>query len=175
MFLDVNKIGPAGLAFEKMVRLQPLEDGSGQAIEVAAAWVRGDVARGTRGFDLLGHLDAEVVLTCSRCVESFSCRISSDFRLLLVPVRDEGLEAAEELDEEEAAARFDCADGLVDLGFMVSEQIYLSLPLKPVCHDGCRGLCPECGTNRNVSECSCAGERVDPRLAPLLRLLKNNR
>jgi uncharacterized protein len=47
------------------------------------------------------------------------------------------------------------------------EQFYLALPMKPLCQEGCRGLCPQCGTNLNQSECACISEWKDPRLAPL--------
>jgi uncharacterized protein len=52
---------------------------------------------------------------------------------------------------------------------MVTEQLYLGLPLKPICSPDCRGLCPSCGANRNTDPCDCADEPIDPRLAPLLR------
>ena len=48
------------------------------------------------------------------------------------------------------------------------EQLYLNLPLKPICTPSCKGLCAECGTNRNLGGCTCVTEDVDPRLAPLL-------
>ena len=54
---------------------------------------------------------------------------------------------------------------------LVLEQVLLDLPLRPLCADDCRGLCPRCGTDRNREDCGCgAEEAVDPRLAPLLEL-----
>jgi uncharacterized protein len=52
------------------------------------------------------------------------------------------------------------------------EQFYLVLPMKPLCQEGCRGLCVQCGTNLNSASCECAPVWEDPRLAPLKGLGK---
>ncbi len=57
-------------------------------------------------------------------------------------------------------------DGLF-LADVVAEQIHLSLPMKVVCREECRGLCPGCGANLNRERCRCGPRAVDPRLAPL--------
>ena len=58
----------------------------------------------------------------------------------------------------------------IDLGQLVLEQFYLALPMKPLCRESCRGLCPECGTNLNTATCSCVREWTDPRLDGLRAL-----
>jgi uncharacterized protein len=55
---------------------------------------------------------------------------------------------------------------------LLREQIQLALPMKPLCTEACRGLCPECGTNLNRTQCDCTPTWEDPRLAPLKGLLK---
>ena len=51
------------------------------------------------------------------------------------------------------------------------EQLYLALPMKPLCREDCRGLCAECGANLNLTTCGCARRWEDPRLAGLRALL----
>ena len=58
----------------------------------------------------------------------------------------------------------------IDLGHLMREQFCLSLPMKPLCQQDCRGLCPVCGTNLNRSGCDCKREWEDPRLAALRKL-----
>jgi uncharacterized protein len=58
----------------------------------------------------------------------------------------------------------------IDLGQLMREQFYLSIPMKPLCGDDCRGLCPICGTNLNRGACECKREWEDPRLAVLKTL-----
>jgi uncharacterized protein len=63
-------------------------------------------------------------------------------------------------------------DETIDLGEVIREQFYLALPMKPLCQDACKGLCPVCGVNRNRETCNCTQEWVDPRLAALADLKK---
>ena len=63
------------------------------------------------------------------------------------------------------------SDGHLDIGALLREQFQLALPMKPLCSAACRGLCVQCGTNLNRTECECAPAWEDPRLAPLKSLL----
>jgi uncharacterized protein len=58
---------------------------------------------------------------------------------------------------------------------MLREQFQLVLPMKPLCAQSCRGLCPECGANLNRTECDCQPRWEDPRLAPLKGLLNHQK
>ena len=59
---------------------------------------------------------------------------------------------------------------VLDLQELVNEEVSLNLPTKILCSDDCKGLCPQCGANLNVSKCDCKKD-VDPRLSALLQLL----
>ena len=49
-------------------------------------------------------------------------------------------------------------------------EILISFPVKHLCKDDCKGLCPVCGCDRNVTECSCEQKVLDPRLEILRNL-----
>jgi uncharacterized protein len=36
-----------------------------------------------------------------------------------------------------------------------------------LCREDCKGICPECGIDRNTGECSCVADDIDPRWAAL--------
>ena len=55
----------------------------------------------------------------------------------------------------------------IDLGAVIETETTLALPMKPLCRDGCLGLCPVCGGNRNLVRCACQQRAPDPRLAAL--------
>ena len=55
----------------------------------------------------------------------------------------------------------------LDLRPMVRELVLMELPAAPVCRDDCAGICPTCGTDRNVATCDCAPTTMDPRWAGL--------
>ena len=89
---------------------------------------------------------------CRRCAED----ISGDIR---VPVREwfaqVGATGETSATDEDADVYAFVGDDL-DLEPMVRDAVLLELPLAPLCDDGCRGLCPICGGNRNEENCSCA-------------------
>ena len=55
----------------------------------------------------------------------------------------------------------------IDLEPVAREAVLLELPLAPLCRDDCAGLCPQCGTDRNLTDCACPTDDVDPRWAGL--------
>ena len=59
-------------------------------------------------------------------------------------------------DRELVVAYYDAAR--IDLGEMIREQLFLGLPMKRLCSEGCQGLCPSCGVDRNASSCQCVPE-----------------
>ncbi len=60
----------------------------------------------------------------------------------------------------------------LDLSFPSWEALALEVPMKPVCREECRGLCPVCGTNLNKNTCGCEAQRADPRFLSLKKLLE---
>jgi uncharacterized protein len=62
----------------------------------------------------------------------------------------------------------------IDLRALAVEQVYLEMPLKPICREDCRGLCSRCGNNRNRVECGCDDDSVDPRLLALKGILNQS-
>ncbi len=66
-------------------------------------------------------------------------------------------------------------NGDVDIDEAVFDAVLLSMPMRFLCREDCRGLCPVCGVNLNDSSCSCVAETPDPRLAKLREYLENNK
>jgi uncharacterized protein len=62
---------------------------------------------------------------------------------------------------------------VLDITDDVRQTAILSVPLKLLCHTGCRGLCPQCGKNLNDESCACTGDAGDARWEAL-RMLRNN-
>ena len=176
MFLDIQKIPAEGLRFDEVLPLPPLEGPAGESLRARGVRLRGTAEPGGRGVDLRAHLDAELTLTCGRCLEPVPFQLDTDVALVLVPAAagpEDGSGAAAEIEvNEDDAALFACPEGKADLDALATEQIYLALPLKPLCSEGCLGLCPQCGQNRNRAACDCQRESLDPRLAPLLQFKK---
>lgn len=173
MFIDINTIGPEGLAFDARLRLRRLEGPSGESLDDVEARLAGEIRPEGRGADLSGRLETTVTLRCSRCLESFPWSLRTDFDLAVVPVHA-GAPSDEPAGGEADASVLAAPEGKIALEDVATEQLYLSLPLKPVCRESCRGLCPNCGADRNNDPCTCTAEAIDPRLAPLLPFRKRS-
>jgi uncharacterized protein len=119
-----------------------------------------------------GSVGATIPQVCGRCLESFPARVEAPVDVRLVPRPATG--DSVELGEDDLDVDFYVND-LLDLDRVVETETTLALPMKPLCRDDCRGLCPACGGNRNVAQCSCADRAPDPRLAALRDLVSRLR
>lgn len=115
---------------------------------------------------LNGELRTSVELPCARCLEAVAQGVERSFDLLYRPL---GVDAGkEELSVTGAEAEIGYYQGGgVLLEDVLREQVLLALPLKVTCREDCKGLCPHCGTNLNLEQCSCAEAADDPRWSAL--------
>lgn len=151
---------------------------------------------------LEARVSSVMEVTCGRCLEPYSVPVYVDVKTRFVPPADFAKVTAEtaaragrlrasdgdnapeedaEADDAPEGAEGDDAVGLaeyrdekIDLGEVVREQLYLALPMKPLCQEDCKGLCPVCGVNRNRETCTCQQEWVDPRMAALAEWKSRN-
>ena len=105
---------------------------------------------------------------CDRCLEPARFPIDSDFELYYRPVED-GYGDEKEIDTGEAEMGFYEGEG-VELNEVLREFVLLTLPMQRVCSEDCKGICPECGQNRNVKECQCRTAQMDDRWKALKTL-----
>jgi uncharacterized protein len=101
-----------------------------------------------------GGVQTHLRLQCVRCLKEFSCPLSSTFELTLHPSKGEAFGEETELDEKDMESNF-FQEGEIHLSEIVCEQIFLEIPYQPVCDENCKGLCPVCGTDLNLSSCGC--------------------
>jgi uncharacterized protein len=116
-----------------------------------------------------GTVTADVEMPCSRCVETTSLRIDSDFVDVLVDSEYEPTDAELEVTDDGLDESL-VIGGEVELAELVRERILLELPEICLCSDDCKGLCPKCGINWNRGSCYCSDEEIDPRWAALRNL-----
>lgn len=119
-----------------------------------------------------GQVRTDLQITCCRCLKPFHQRVEKVFNLEYWPqprTEAEGEEIA--LSYPDLEIGFYNNDQL-DLTAVVSEQIVLEIPMKPVCMESCQGLCDQCGTNLNEGKCQCRRDHLDPRLAVLAEIKK---
>jgi len=112
-----------------------------------------------------GSFSALIDIDCSRCLERTSLPIGSNFTYTLIPAKAETREDLE-LTPEELEISYYQGD-FIDLAPIICEQIILQIPMRALCSEECKGLCPHCGINLNTSSCNCHLNIVDDRMAVL--------
>ena len=117
---------------------------------------------------VVAKLDATMEVGCARCLELVQFEVNRAFDLLYRPLGVD--KRAEEVAISEANTEIGYyeGDGLL-LEDVVREQVLLASPVKLVCREDCKGLCPQCGANLNTAACNCQLPG-DPRWAALSEL-----
>lgn len=125
-------------------------------------------------FRLVGTVKTELGLDCSRCLEPFVLPVDRAFDLRFLPSTAVDAEKAEdeetEVEEDDVSITY-YRDEQIDLIEVLREQFYLALPMKPLCTPACKGICPQCGTNRNLAACDCNPQMEDTRMDVLKTLI----
>jgi uncharacterized protein len=172
MLLDLNKLQGSREHVERTLQPSAFDPQDPDYRIAAPVELSMDVAKANgEAFSVTGEVKARLELTCSRCVEPFDVPVSAAFELRYVPQTENTGEGERELAEDDLITAY-YREGMLDIGDLLREQFQLAFPMKPLCRDACKGLCPQCGANLNRTECGCAPAWEDPRLAPLKQLLK---
>lgn len=109
------------------------------------------------------HIETELKLTCSRCLQPFITKFEN--------VVNEKFTLNEGNKDDDVT--FMSSDS-IDITKIIANDIILSLPIKRLCKDDCKGLCQVCGANLNTTTCSCNENEIDPRLAKLKDIFFTN-
>jgi len=172
MIIDLASLGVSPKQFE--ISFAPDEiDIDGEAMIKSEIVFNGQLSRADERTFVRGAIKADAEIDCTRCLEPVERPIDITFEDVFVEAvaesdKDEVELAVEQLDE----ALLESEE--IDLAEVVREQILLDLPEQIFCKEDCRGLCPQCGGNRNLIDCSCERDQVDPRWAALKELQNLN-
>lgn len=113
-------------------------------------------------------LKAESVINakfeCDRCGDEFESELQSDYQM--VYLMDQTPEETDAIN----IAYLPAESVQINIIEDVRDFVLLSVPMKKLCSEDCKGLCPRCGENLNANECKCSDKEVDPRWKPLIEL-----
>jgi uncharacterized protein len=112
-----------------------------------------------------GNLSVYVEAPCDRCLEPARSRLAKDFDLVYMPT-PEDLTGERAIDEAASDVGFYSGAG-IELNDVLREVVLLALPMRWMCQDDCKGICPSCGRNRNEEDCSCNNKAADDRWSKL--------
>ena len=108
-----------------------------------------------------GHLRLKTSGPCARCLADTPLELDQELDLFFLPesrtVAEHDDEEGAELQDRDLVVAFYRGD-ILDLGATVREQVLLAQPMKRLCREDCKGVCPTCGADRNLSACGCPKE-----------------
>lgn len=166
----LNKVPPEGLGLSFEIA-DPARAGIDLGVRLDGP-IRAefDVQRFGSELRVAGTVGAAVRLECSRCLAPFVLPVESAVSVTFAPPAEAaGDEHQRELAEDELEIE-SLVQGAADLRGVIAEQIHLAVPLKPLCSEDCRGICPHCGKDLAGGPCGCRPAGVDPRWEALKKL-----
>ncbi len=197
MLLDISRVRTGVVDVNRRLEPEAFADLRDDFQVVGPTELTGTVRR-EKGTHVVLHsrVTSAMEVTCGRCLEPYVVPVNADVETRFVPPADFAKVTAETAakaglltagavagDEDEevvpdaeghVVGLAEYHDEKIDLGEVIREQLYLALPMKPLCQEQCKGLCPVCGANRNRETCHCQQQWEDPRMAALAEWKSRN-
>jgi DUF177 domain-containing protein len=101
---------------------------------------------------------------CDRCGQDYKASVQNSYKMVYLFGQE-----PEENDEFNLIYLPIDADK-INIVSDVRDYALLAVPMKKLCKEDCKGLCPKCGKDLNEGECNCVKEEMDPRWEPLAKL-----
>lgn len=151
---------PGGVQpFELRARWEELPQRDSSVSFEGEILVQGEARNMSEGvIDVQGSIQGVYCAQCSRCLKDVPVELTIDFEERFARTEDQDGEIS--LYEGET----------LDLDDVIQDNILLSLPSWVLCSENCRGLCPTCGADRNITHCSCREEETGEENHPLSKL-----
>lgn len=103
-----------------------------------------------------GTVETRAMLSCSRCLAEYEASIAPAFTVFYI--RSSGSPDSEEVElSEQDLVSVTLQGDEIDFTDEIANQVFMEIPIKPLCNDECKGLCPRCGSDLNMAECGCGG------------------
>ena len=118
------------------------------------------------GYRIYGNIVCNNKFLCDRCLIEFKKKINTSFNTILTNNND--IVRGNDTD----IIMFTISDDFVDLSGILHDMIETEKPIKRLCSDDCKGICPSCGLDLNHSDCSCKDNTSNNELNKLNDLIK---
>jgi len=167
---------------EIIVELRDIDPVTGLDLDVKRAFA--DFFEPSDGIDAVGDMEANlhisqtgesyfvtgktsgtVRLECGRCLKEYEYPLEVKLGATFLPVGEGGV-GDEIIDVDSYVYEND----KLEVSTLIRDNMIFAIPLKQLCKEECKGLCPKCGIDRNESSCECPEREVDARLSVLQKL-----
>jgi len=176
--IRIDDIPDEGLSFkfeEKSEAFHVLDEmtRAGECEFLAPLKIRLQVFQIHNMIEMEGQAETTIRLCCSRCLKEYETPLATRFALTYT----QELPEIEGAYSEEGAELTDSVAGLIpfhgdeiDLRKAIQEQVVIAFPMRPLCNETCKGLCPRFGADLNAGDCNCEKASRDTKFAVLNNL-----
>jgi uncharacterized protein len=174
LVIEISTIPPEGLNVDETLAAAAVHVEGEESFALDGGQLNCRLERGDdQSVHVRGRLVARLGVSCARCLEPYKFALDQELDLFYLP-HHAGEDAADEAEDEVELSDHEMVvayyrGNRLDLGEMIREQFFLTLPMKRLCREDCGGLCPGCGISRNTASCDCQPE-PDARLSVLKTL-----
>lgn len=140
----------------------------GDYLKGSAARLDLHLLRTEKNVQISGTVGIDLRPVCARCLERFDRHQEVDLQLNMAPEKEMQIDGDDEMALHVEDVNFSFYKGdEIDPEAILRELLALEIPIRYVCSETCKGLCPHCGQNRNMTTCQCAPIKGDSRFAIL--------
>ena len=129
--------------------------------------VKGEITNTAGYMRMTLSMSVDYITECARCLSKVNGTFSLDLEKTVAPRN-----LLSGLDEDKLDDYAIIEDGFLDMDEQLRAQLEMEFPVRFLCRDDCKGLCQRCGKNLNEGNCGCVEKEIDPRMAPLQKLLE---
>lgn len=169
MIVDLTIIKDANASFDLTLEPEQVNLDDDEVKLKKPVRVQLKIKKGIVQTDVEGVINAAVAVECARCLQPVEIFLNPSFKAAFVVAENYTQAREAELKAEDLEISIFEGDK-IDLSELVREQILLDVPERVFCREDCKGLCGKCSANRNLINCKCEIEEIDPRWAALKNL-----
>ena len=129
--------------------------------------VHGDITNTAGYMRMILTASVDYVAQCGRCLSPVEGSFTLNLEKTVAPRN-----ILQDLSEDRLDDYAIVEDGFLDMDEQLREQMEMEFPIRFLCREDCKGLCQKCGKNLNEGKCDCVTREIDPRLAPLAKILE---
>lgn len=155
-FEQVDKVFP----FEGEVAADSINEYIGEFKIIGPIKYKGQIFKVDGSYLINVDLNYKYQTKCDRCFETTIREVKTS---LSARLEDYG----KELEDNESDDIIYYNRGVLDIDEYILMEVASSLPMKTLCDDNCKGLCPGCGIDLNKESCTCQDDYIDPRFEQL--------
>jgi len=126
--------------------------------------------QGESKVEMQGRLQTRLAIICDRCLATYEIGVDTELHLLFEWASTDAWQLKEVECTRSDLDSIILDEPVVDLDDILRQQLYLALPMKNLCSEQCKGICLQCGANRNLGACSCDEHQPGSPFAVLAKL-----